>query len=64
MIYDEHLLDYWEINPDRYPNVVIVESWFGDIRTVEEDSFIMQWIENDFCPSQKTEYPYITVYYK
>lgn len=64
LIYDEHLLDYWEINPDRYPDVVIVESWFGDIRTVEEDSFIMQWIENDFRPSEKKEYSYITVFYK
>ncbi len=64
LVYDEHLLDYWEINPDRYPDVVVVESWFGDIREFGEDSFIMQWIRNDFQPSEVLEYPYITVFRK
>lgn len=63
-VYDENLLKYWEINPDRYPDVVAVESWFGDTPYYDEDSFIMQWLENDYGYTRKVEYSYITVYYK
>ena len=62
--YDETLLAYWEMNPDRYPDVVAVESWFGDIRVAEEDDFIMQWLEEEFQASEVIEYPYVTVYKK
>lgn len=63
-VYDENLLAYWEMNPDRYPDVVAVESWFGDIRYVGEDSFIMQWLENEFCATEVIDYSYIRVYKK
>lgn len=62
--YDESLLTYWEQNPERYPDVVVFESWFGEIRVAEEDSFIMQWVQNEFQASEVTEYPYVTVYKK
>lgn len=62
--YDESLLEYWELHPDRYPDVVVLESWFGDVRVTEEDDFIMQWLENDFCATEVVDYPYITVYKK
>ena len=62
--YDESLLEYWELHPDRYPDVVVLESWFGDVRVTEEDDFIMQWLEKDFCATEIVDYPYITVYKK
>lgn len=40
MVYDERLLDYWEINPDRYPDVVVFESCYGDIALEGNDNFI------------------------
>lgn len=61
-VYDESLLDYWDINPDRYPDVVVVESWFGDMRGAAEGSFIRQWLEEEFQAVQVTDYAYITVY--
>lgn len=45
--YDEKLLQYWEQNPDKLPNVVVVDCWFGQLN-VEEDSWIMQWIYEEF----------------
>lgn len=63
-VYNENILKYWEINPDRYPNVIAVESWYGDTPHYGEESFIMQWIENDFGYTRKEEYSYVTVYYK
>jgi len=63
-VYNENILKYWEINPDRYPNVIAIESWYGDTPHYGEESFIMQWIENDFGYTRKEEYPYVTVYYR
>ena len=62
--YDENLLAYWELNPDRYPDVVVVECWFGDMRVAEEGSFIRQWLENEYPASHVADYSYIKVYYK
>ncbi len=60
--YDETLFAYWEMNPDRYPDVVIVESWFGDIRAVDDDGMIMQWLENEYSATEVTDYSYVRVY--
>lgn len=62
MIYDERLLDYWRINPDRYPDVVVFESCYGDIAQEGEDSFIWNWLMEDFQPAERKDYPYITVF--
>ena len=62
--YDESLLAYWELNPDRYPDVVVFDSMWGNIDMVEEDSFIMQWVLNDFGATEVLEYPYMTVFRK
>lgn len=45
--YDEKLLRYWEQNPDKLPNVVVVDCWFGHLN-VDEDSWIMQWVYEEF----------------
>lgn len=59
-VYDESLLKYWEINPDRYPDVVVVEGGFdsrlGDVMS--------EWLENEFAASEVIQYPYFTVYRK
>lgn len=60
--YDESLLAYWERNPERYPDVVLVEGWFGETPEYGEDSFIMQWLQNDFQPSSVEDYPYVKVF--
>lgn len=63
-VYNERMLTYWEMHPDRYPDVVVVESWFGDMRAAQEGSFIREWLENEFQASQITDYSYVTVYRK
>lgn len=45
--YNEKILEYWERNPDRFPNIVIVECWYGELKLAEE-SWIMQWVEEHF----------------
>ncbi len=60
--YDESLLAYWEINPDRYPDVVVFDSMWGRIDIVKKDSFLMRWVEEEFGATEVVEYPYVTVY--
>lgn len=45
--YNEKLLRYWALNPWKEPNVVIVDSWFVELE-FSEDSWIMQWIDENF----------------
>lgn len=44
--YDK-LLTYWELNPWKEPNVVILDCWYGE-PLVSEDTWIMGWIEDNF----------------
>ncbi len=62
--YDENMLAYWEMNPDRYPDVVAIESCYGDVGHAAEGDFFWQWLENEFCATEIIEYPYIKVYRK
>lgn len=45
--YDEKLLDYWATYPEKYPDIIMVDCWYGDLR-VSEDSWIMQWIKEEY----------------
>lgn len=45
--YDEKLLTYWEMNPWKEPNVVVLDCWFGELR-IHEDEWIMKWIGEHF----------------
>ena len=57
----ERLLDYWELHPERYPDVVVFESSYGDIRQ-EGDNFIWHWLMEEFQPAERKDYPYIAVF--
>lgn len=45
--YSERLFTYWEENPDRYPNVVVVK-WYGDNPLVGEYNEVIQWLMEEF----------------
>lgn len=61
--YNEKLLRYWEQNPEKYPNVVVVDCWYGRLN-VSEDSWIMQWIENEFQPDASVDGKYWRYYFR
>lgn len=48
--YDEMLLKYWEEHPDKFPNVIAVKCWYGELK-IGEDSWIYHWIQEEFQPS-------------
>lgn len=59
--FDANLLDYWARNPDKFPDVIAVQCWYGDLK-YDEDSWMMQWIENDFGATQVIDGKYFRYY--
>ena len=61
--YDERLLTYWECYPEKKPDVIVVDCWYGDLKE-QPDSWIMQYIENEFGYSTVTDGTYVRFYRK
>ena len=59
--YNEVLLDYWERHPEKYPDVVAVSCWYGELKW-DPDSWIMQWITNEFEAEQIIDGKYFRYY--
>ena len=61
--YDEKLLTYWEQYPEKAPDVIVVDCWYGGLM-VPGDSWIMQYIENDFGYTTVNDGAYVRFYRK
>lgn len=59
--YSEKLLSYWELNPWKEPDVVVLDCWFGEPH-FPEDEWIMEWIGENF--DSYVNGTYIRVYRK
>lgn len=59
--YDERLLEYWEQYPDKKPDVIIVDCWYGELRE-PTDSWIMRYIEEDFGYTAVLDGDYVRFY--
>lgn len=63
--YNETVLEYWETNPDKYPDVIVASCWYGQLNAeLTEDSWIMQWIEDEYCPAYYIDGKYWRYYFK
>lgn len=62
-VYEANILDYWEKYPERYPDVVLVESCYGEL-IYPDDSFIIRWLNTEYQPSEVIEKEYVQVYRK
>ena len=60
-VYDETLLKYWEMHPDKYPDVIAVSCWYGDLHW-DSDSWIIKWLEEDYPASQVIDGDYYRYY--
>ncbi len=61
--YDERLLTYWACYPEKQPDVIVVDCWYGQL-IEDPGSWIMQYIENDFGYTEMTEGRYVRFYRK
>lgn len=62
--YDESFAEYYRLHPERMPDVVVMESCYGDVSYFPEDSYIFTWIEEEYGATSVEEYPYVRVYRK
>lgn len=60
---EESLLNYWEHNPDAYPDVIAVSCWFGEPK-VSEYEWFYKWINNEYNASQVIDGKYYRYYIK
>ncbi len=61
--YDERLVTYWEKYPEKYPNVIVVDCWYGELKE-NPNNWIMQYIENEFDYTQVNDGKYVRFYRK
>lgn len=61
--YDERLLAYWEKFPEKQPNVIIVDDWYGQLMT-DQNGWLMRYAEGEFGYTSMEEGRYIRIYRK
>jgi hypothetical protein len=63
--YNETLLYYWELNPDKYPDVIILSSGFGELSwDLLKNNWLMDWIEDEYKPAMVVDGNYWRYYYR
>lgn len=63
--YNDSVLEYWKMNPDKYPDVIIASCWYGTMNAeLTEDSWIMKWIEEEYKPQFSVDGKYWRYYFK
>ena len=63
--YGDELYYYWELNPDKYPDVVVVSAGFGELSyEVLNDPWLMNWLENEFRASRTVDGNYWRYYFR
>lgn len=61
--YDERLLEYWERFPDKYPDVIVIDCWYGN-PLFSEDTWIMKFLSNDYNAHEIIDKSYLRFYKK
>lgn len=62
--YNENLLYYWELNPEKYPNVVALSSSYGELSwDLLRNEWLMQWLE-EYCADEIIDGNYWRYYIK
>lgn len=61
--YNDILLKYWELNPEKYPDVMIIPCWYGELHW-DPESWIVTWTENEFDADEIIDGTYFRYYIK
>lgn len=63
--YNEELLYYWELNPEKYPDVVILSSGFGELSwDLLKNDWLMTWLEEEYRAETIIDGNYWRYYFK
>ncbi len=61
--YDERLLTYWELYPEKQPSVIVVDCWYSNL-CIDEDSWIMNYLESEYNYTRSVDGRYVRFYFK
>ena len=61
--YDERLVEYWKLYPEKEPDVIVVDCWYGNLME-PEDNYIMTYIEKEFGYTDVIDGKYVRFYRK
>lgn len=61
--YDERLIEYWNMYPEKMPDVIVVDCWYGELQE-PSDNFIMTYIEESFGYAEVIDGRYVRFYKK
>ncbi len=62
-VVNDKLLEYWKQFPEKYPDTIIVDCWYGNL-IPSEDEWIVKYIENEFGYTSTYDGNYIRIYKK
>ena len=63
--YTEDLLYYYELNPEKYPDVIVVASSFGETAwELQSNDWLMNWLESEYQPDEVVDGNYWKYYVK
>lgn len=63
--YSEAIGEYWKNNPEKYPDMIIASCLYGELNgDLTSDTWIMQWLENEFQPDYYIDGKYWRYYIK
>ncbi len=61
--YDERLLTYWKLYPQKQPSVIVVDCWYSNL-CIDKDSWIMKYIEGEYNYTRSVDGRYVRFYFK
>lgn len=62
--FNDAILKYWELNPHKFPNVVIAESYMGNVSpTILSNQWLMNWLQKSFPLQQIIDGKYWRYYF-
>lgn len=63
--YNEAVLEYWRLNPDKYPDVIIAEGYLGEISyELSGNQWLLSFIEEEFQPEYVAYGTYWNYYFR
>ncbi|MCM1326047.1 MAG: hypothetical protein NC094_08525 [Bacteroidales bacterium] len=63
--YSETVLEYWRLNPDKEPDVVVAEGYRGDlVYELLSNPWFLEWLEQEYRPEYVAEGEYWIYYFR
>lgn len=63
--YSSTIMEYWRLNPDKYPDVVVAEGYMGElVFELQENQWLMNWLMEEYQPACTVDGKYWIYYFR